>query len=207
MARTMTHDHEFTLRQAIEQAKLSNQSLLNILMVDAALSDTSEALRTNGYGDLTPYQWVFDTDRLECAAESIGGGFMVLIDANDQAKPIILLRNDRNADPRAQAAVNIGILLHELGHLADFQTRTHLVMGKPVDIVAAEVYAHHHACRSMAKQRLLVPLQMYLMYVLDDQASRPELGVMHDAARAVQSSAEYAAYRAVCGIDHGKRVG
>jgi hypothetical protein len=123
------------------------------------------------------------------------GGHTQLVADQDGCDRVIVFMHRSSELPLASDTWNIALFLHELGHVADFQTGTNLVKGNAIDLEAAELYAHEFACRRLLAKGFKQPLRLYINSAIE-QLTRAPVQSMAEAAQRFKQSALYADCRA-----------
>jgi hypothetical protein len=130
------------------------------------------------------------------------GAFMLMIkDAAGVRRTAIFTRRralDEDQDLDLLNTLAVGWLLHEQGHVDDFEQGINLVPDRPIDFMAAELYAHHFACRRLAQLGLSACMGLYLNGVKAHFGS--SVKSIRDSAGSFMASSEFPGYCAVAGL-------
>lgn len=166
-----------------------------------------EQARRCGYGRYRAYDWISDGDSGLPSIDN-SGSVIFLKDDVGRLQTLILLKdavipeNVLNPDEEL-AAINIAVLLHEVGHVDDAEKGINIKRGGRIAVKESEVYAHHYACNRMMKEHLLYPLARYLEGIVGFNATdRPPAAC--DAAVEFMRSAEYGRYRECASRHRGR---
>ncbi|MBC7782298.1 MAG: hypothetical protein H7144_00545 [Burkholderiales bacterium] len=90
-------------------------------------------------------------------------------------------------------AMSLPVLFHELGHVDDFERGVNIIFGQPIDEAAAELYAHHYACKAMKCDDLRFLLKLYIEVNLDQHVNHSRLA-QRTAARNLVMSGRFKDY-------------
>ncbi len=94
-----------------------------------------------------------------------GGVTVAFRDTAGQLKTVIFLRSRRELPQDGRRLVDllqIGVLLHEAGHVDDWETQANLREGGEIDLAAAELYAHNYACKRLISGNFVFSSGAYL---------------------------------------------
>jgi hypothetical protein len=92
-----------------------------------------------------------------------------------------------NCSGEVIAMLKLAILLHELGHVSDFEQGINY-SNQEIDLQNAEVYAHHFACRALIRGKYRIALGWYLQQL-------EELARFDRSAKSVTKSKMYKMYQ------------
>lgn len=126
---------------------------------------------------------------------NLGGHAMFFHDEGKGADfSVVLLRQSPTLSDEAQAAMNMGVLFHELGHVDDFERGLSLIPGRRFDVVAGEYYANLYACRHLRDRRYMVSLCAF-MAAIEGSLARCGVPSVEASARRLIDLEEYQAMR------------
>jgi len=161
-----------------------------------------ELLTFLGYPHATPLFWSAD-DNLKYFGEekSLKGGVVKAAkpDGDDKVWTFVLVRCLEESSAAAKACVLIAALMHEMGHVDDIERGKILRFDTPVDLVAAEEYAHRYAYKRMMRENIRFPLGVLLASILNDSREAEDDTVRRAAALRVVGSGEYGQFRRFVG--------
>jgi len=136
---------------------------------------------------------VVNASRQKSGGTSITGCTSV-IEVHGKRRTIVFMRKATGTDDSEEimCALKLAALFHEIGHVDDYEKGVNWKQ-ETVNVVDAEVYAHHYACTRLleAKQRVLLK---YYLTGLDQMAESQSEYVKRGALR-VMESPEYAKYK------------
>lgn len=192
------------LRREIKIAKADHPSLLGVFEYDydpASPPTDSDRLRLAALSHMEQLVFSIDEGGHETGDESnVGGNTAYLRDRSGRVRTAVFLRRAPGLDIEAMAYMNLAILFHELGHVDDFERGAHIVIGQELDLVAAELYAHRHACRLLRNRGYKLSLAFWLDGI-EYTLSKCGVPNVEAAAKGMMELPEYAAIRAsVAGI-------
>lgn len=145
---------------------------------------------------------------MEDEKEMMGGQTQFLVGPSGEHRAFIVVREPVLDDERLRHSRLIkclGIMLHEIGHVDDFEKRINLIAGQPPNLTEAELYAHVFTCRQLQKNNLRLCLRLYLS-VLEDLAKQEKVKCVAEAAKRFLSSAEAAQFQAFADREMGHEV-
>jgi hypothetical protein len=122
-------------------------------------------------------------------------GYTSVVTDGANRRVIIFLRDATGGsdDAESTAALKLTALLHELGHVTDIEQGINY-RETQLDLVNAEIFAHHHACRQLINGRYRLPLGYYLDGIEEMANSQSEY--VRLAAKGVVESSSWADYKA-----------
>lgn len=198
-----------TVGRYVDAAKLRHKSLLGVYEMTSGMrqQDQSALLASLELGEYFPTQ--FRTDDKDEAywekgtQESFGGGAMVVRHKQTECfRTLVTLdpfEHQYIENEWLRACVQTAHLFHELGHVDDFEKQRNIVLGRTLDFVAIELYAHHHACKRLISNRLKMAMAYYLHMLI--RTLRNGSGPTKDAADAFAAQPIYGEYVRFAG-DH-----
>ena len=132
-------------------------------------------------------------NKRRCKPDGVGasGWTTILTDGQNRHTGIFMrtLTGGDDNNPEARAALKLTVLLHELGHVTDIEQGINF-RETSAEMIKAEVFAHHFACREMVKARHRRCLGNYLDG-LETMTGSPSEYVRLAAVEVIHS-AEYA---------------
>jgi hypothetical protein len=185
--------HEGMLAELSEEAIKRSRSLLKIICVPHEQRQLTDRELLNQYGlagwSICTYEHLKGAEPEQPGF--YGGSVTLVEDEPRQRRFILFLRQLPNTFSESMMeAGHVGALLHELGHIDDYEKGRNLVFdGRTVNLVAAELYAHDYACRRMIARRLRVPLVCYLSVFIDQSFVKGETAA--EAACRFRETATY----------------
>jgi hypothetical protein len=135
-------------------------------------------------------------------------GAMFYIAKNDagEVRPVLFIKKGlpRPGVPgrRHEAAVVLA-LIHEVGHVDDFTSGTVTVLGKPADMIAAELHAHTFACNEMVKHDFGLALWIYVEKAIPQYAGS-EVAAVREPAVQFMVSSDFARFKKIA-AEHDPR--
>ncbi len=121
-------------------------------------------------------------------------GFTSVIQFNKERRTIVFMRKETggNGDTNVKAATKLSALFHELGHVDDFEKQINY-SERTLNLVEAEVYAHHFACRKLVEGDYKILLG-YFLHSLNELAKSDSEYVKVAASRVI-ASPEFVGYQ------------
>jgi hypothetical protein len=119
----------------------------------------------------------------------LAGSMEVVTDGVSQRRTIVFMRRltgTADGEPEVAHALKLTALLHEIGHITDFEQGLHF-RDSTIDVVASEVFAHKYACNEMIRRKYLMPLGYYLDSLRKMAESESEY-IKHAAKQVIASN-------------------
>lgn len=201
-------------QQTVERAKARHKSLLGIFECSDELfyeKNTNDKLAHFGLGSFRQVlldivgDLDFDVDpsavdgivneRIErLKGAQIIGTTSVVTDGSERRTLVFMRASTGGAEnPETTAALKLPALFHEIGHVLDIENRLNFT-GTSGDLVKAEAFAHHYACRELVAGRFRLTLGHYLKGI--EELSESPSEYIQVAAKQVMGSYDWAKYKA-----------
>lgn len=130
---------------------------------------------------------------------SMGGYTQAVTDAKGERRIVVSMKRHREK-PHLSDLANLGLFLHELGHVDDITRGLNLVFDRNADLEAAELHAHEFACRRLMQYDQRVPLAMYVNGPVE-QLAAASVPSIANAAKRFKASETYRQAKTFLGSD------